>query len=714
MFQGQSIRVTAVDGDFAELCFDRQGDAINKLDNRTVSEMAEAAAIIASDRKIKGVLITSAKDVFIVGADILEFGRLFNLPQSELTAHNARQNRSFTAIEELPVPTVVAINGFALGGGLEVALAADFRVMSSEAQIGLPEVKLGLFPGYGGTVRLPRVAGLQTTLDWIVTGASQKADAALKSGVVDEVAEPSSLRAAALELLAKAVAGTADWRARREAKIAAVQEPSAKRLLAAAKERASKGPKHQPAARLAIELLEQSFSRSRDEALALESVGFAAVSQTQAAGSLVRIFLNEQIVKKQAKALARAAKPVKKAAVLGAGIMGGGIAYTAAFRSVSVVLKDIQQKQLDLGVAEARKQLGKQVKSGRLTQAQADQVLASIQPGLDYSSFDQVDIAIEAVVESIKIKHAVLAELESQVGADAVIASNTSSLRIDDLAQPLARPENFAGMHFFNPVPSMPLVEVIRGARTSDAAIAKVVGLALTMGKTPIVVRDGAGFLVNRIITPYMQAFGKLLADGENFERIDTVMENFGWPMGPAYLNDVIGMDTALHVARIISSAFPEHMARSWDDPLELMVANGRLGQKNGLGFYRYEADPSGRPKKSSAPEAHELLTTVRKNEPRALTDEQIVQRMMLPLIFESARCLEEGVVASAAELDMALLLGIGLPPYLGGALQYADWLGAPRLLELSKVYRELGPQYEAPENVRRLAGQQQRFYPES
>ncbi|WP_456114925.1 fatty acid oxidation complex subunit alpha FadB [Steroidobacter denitrificans] len=714
MYQGQSIRLTALQGGRVELCFDRQGDAINKLDERAVLELAEVSALISSDSSISGVLITSAKDVFIVGADILEFGRLFQLSESELAAHNTRQNRSFTALEELPVPTVAAINGFALGGGLETALAADFRVISAQAQIGLPEVKLGLLPGYGGTVRLPRIAGLQTALDWIVSGTPQKAEAALEDGVVDELAAPESLRAAALDLLDKAVAGTANWHTRREAKRSAVQEPSVERLFAEAKKQAANGPKHQPAALMAVELLENARLRPRDEALALESTAFARIAKTQAAASLVRIFLNEQAVKKQSKALARLAQPVKRTAVLGAGIMGGGIAYTAAFNSVSVVLKDIQQKQLGLGIGEVRKQLGKQIKSGRITQQQADEMLASIQSQLDYSRFNEVDIAIEAVVEDIKIKHSVLAQLEREVGTGTVIASNTSSLRIDDLARSLSRPENFAGMHFFNPVPSMPLVEVIRGTHTSDAAVAKVVGFALTMRKTPIVVRDGAGFLVNRIITPYMQAFGKLLADGEDFVRIDTVMEAFGWPMGPAYLNDVIGMDTALHVSRIISSAFGDRMARTWEDPLEIMVANGRLGQKNGLGFYRYETDPNGRPRKSPAPEAHELLSKMQTSGPRVFGDDQIVERMMLPLVFEAVRSLDEGVVASAAELDMALLLGIGLPQYLGGALQYADWSGVPRLLELSCKYRELGPQYEAPGSLYHMATQQKRFYPEA
>lgn len=712
-YRGRSLHVTPLGSGLVELCFDRENEAINKLDNRTVAELLEATSLIASDAAVKGVLLTSSKDVFIVGADITEFAAMFALPEAELIAHNTQSNRAFTAIELLPVPTVVAINGAALGGGLETALAADFRVMSTQAQVGLPEVKLGLFPGFGGTVRLPRVAGLQTALDWITGGAAQKADGALQAQVVDEVAEPGELRDRALALLKRAIAGEADWQSRRTVKASPLQSEQASELFAAVKAKLAKGPKHQPAALAAVALLENSISQPRDQALALEATAFATIAKTQAAASLVQIFLNDQALKKKFKAQARNARPLKQAAVLGAGIMGGGIAYTSALRGTPVLLKDIQQPQLDLGIDEAQKLLAKQVKGGRLTQEKAAALLTSIHPQLDYAGFAAVDVVVEAVVENIKIKHLVLAEVEAQVGSDAVIASNTSSLRIDDLARPLARPENFAGMHFFNPVPSMPLVEVIKGERSSDAAVAAVVGFALAMGKTPIVVKDGPGFLVNRIITPYMQAFGKLVVDGADFARVDAVMEAFGWPMGPAYLNDVIGMDTGLHVAEIISTAFPERMARTWKDPLEVMVANRRLGQKNGLGFYRYETDPSGRPRKHATSETYELLAGVQANGRREFEDTEIVERMMLPLLFEAARCLEEGIVGSAAELDMALLLGIGLPQYLGGALKYADWLGADRLLELSDRYRNLGPQYDAPHSVRTLAAQGRRYYQE-
>jgi 3-hydroxyacyl-CoA dehydrogenase / enoyl-CoA hydratase / 3-hydroxybutyryl-CoA epimerase / enoyl-CoA isomerase len=714
MFQGESIRVSALEDGFVELCFDRKEDAVNKFDKRTVSELQQAITAASAHEGLRGVLITSAKQSFIVGADIGGFGALFSKPEQEVMSSNMASNRVFHALEGVPVPVVVAINGFALGGGLEAALAADFRVMAQDAQIGLPEVKLGLFPGFGGTVRLPRVAGIEVALRWILGGEPSKAPAAEKARVVDFLASPESLRETSLDVLKSAARGELEWRARRSAKLGPVKIEGvdtnavfeeAKRTLV------SRMPKHQPAAMSALELLREAMPLDRDGALALEAAAFAKIAKTQAAGSLVQIFLSEQQVKKTAKRHASSGRRVQRGAVVGAGIMGGGIAFTSASRGVQVVMKDITQGQLDLGIGEARKLLGKQVTAGRLAQDKADGVLASIVPQLTYQDFNTADVIVEAVVENLQIKHKVLRELEDAGRPDAVIASNTSSLRIDDLAAPLARPENFVGMHFFNPVPMMPLVEVIRGAKTSDAAVGTVVSYALSMGKTPIVVRDGPGFLVNRILTPYMQAFGRLLADGADYQQIDAAMEAFGWPMGPAYLNDVVGMDTGVHVAEIICAGFPERLRRTWKDPLQVMVAHGRLGQKNGLGFYRYEISATGKPVKYPDPVAVVLLQEVQTAGPRSFSDAEIVDRMMLPLIVEAALCLEEGVVASAAELDMALLLGVGLPSYLGGALKYADWLGLQRVVELSERYAALGPQYQATPTMRSMARERRKYY---
>jgi 3-hydroxyacyl-CoA dehydrogenase/enoyl-CoA hydratase/3-hydroxybutyryl-CoA epimerase/enoyl-CoA isomerase len=712
VFAGESIHVVPIEDGFVELCFHRPADSVNKLDQRTIDEFREASALIAGRADVRGVLVTSAKDVFIVGADIGEFSALFDRSVDEIAAHVRRNNEALVAFEDLSVPTVVAINGFALGGGLELAMAGALRVMSDTARVGLPEVSLGLFPGLGGTVRLSRIAGARVAVDWIRTGKPFSAEAAREAGVVDDVAAPDDLRAAALDLLRRAAANDIDWRARQQRKRVAIGGEGATQFEAALAQVAASASAHQPAPLRAVQTMTQGAALARDEALDAEAQAFARVAKTQAAGALVQTFMSQQALKKTFRAYATQARPVAQAAVLGAGIMGGGIAYASALRGTPVRLKDIAPAQLDLGMNEAGRQLARQVKSGRLAQAKADAVLASITPQLDSEGFDQCDLVVEAVVENLDVKRKVLAELERQVRAETVIASNTSSLRIDDIAVPLARPENFVGMHFFNPVPVMPLVEVIRGERTSAAAVASAVGYAVAMGKTPIVVKDCPGFLVNRILTPYINAFVEMVGEGVDFERIDRVMEAFGWPMGPAYLQDVVGMDTGSHVVDVISAGYPARMHPDDSSALRLMVANGRYGQKTGAGFYRYEKDATGKLRKETSPEAHALLAQKRAAHASDLTDEAIVERMMLPMIGEAVHALAEGVVETPAELDTALLLGLGFPAHVGGALKYADWLGLEHLLERFAHYARLGAAYEAPARLRDMAAARQRFYP--
>jgi 3-hydroxyacyl-CoA dehydrogenase/enoyl-CoA hydratase/3-hydroxybutyryl-CoA epimerase/enoyl-CoA isomerase len=709
-----AIRLLDAGEGIIELRFEPENDALNPLDELTLRELLAAAEQINSSSSVRGVLITSAEGLFAVGANIKELGDLIKLPEADMGAFIVSSNRAINAIETLRVPSVAVIDGVTLGSGLELALAADFRVSSNIAQVGLPEVKLGLIPRFGGTVRLPRLAGAQLAMDWISSGSAVDVETALAAGVVDQMAERRVLRGAAISLLDQAMAGTVDWHARRAAKCAPLDlTPEAgSELFAAARARvARESPKHQPAALAAVDLMERASRHDRDQALALEAATFAKLARTQAAGSLVQFFMTEQILKKSYREHARNARTVRQAAVLGAGIMGGGIAYTSAVRGTPVRMKDINEKQLQLGLSEVQKLLGRQVKTKRLTSTEADAVLNRITAQLDYNGLAEVDVVVEAVVENLKIKHSVLSEVENLVRPDTIIASNTSSLRIDDLARPLRRPENFVGMHFFNPVPSMPLVEIIKGSKSSDAAASTVVGYALKMGKTPIVVKDGPGFLVNRIFTPYMLAASRLIADGADFVRIDEAMEAFGWPMGPNYLNDVIGMDTAEHVVRLISAGFPERMKVTWSDTVALMAQQGRLGQKSGLGFYRYEKNALGRPEKSIAPDSYALLASVQKSGPRDFSSQEIVERMMLPTIIEAAHALEDGTVGSAAELDMALLLGLGFPRYLGGALKYADWLGPEAVLALSARYSSLGAMYHATSTMQAMASKGGRFY---
>ncbi|HWY23882.1 MAG TPA: 3-hydroxyacyl-CoA dehydrogenase NAD-binding domain-containing protein, partial [Nevskia sp.] len=506
MYQGKSIQVRKLEGGIAELCFDRSDESINKFDMRTVNELREAGELLSKAGDVKGLLVSSGKDVFIVGADITEFGKNFSQPEEEIVKWSVEANKVFSAIEDLPFPSVTAINGLALGGGLEMALSTDYRVMSATAQVGFPETKLGIFPGFGGTVRMPRLIGADNAIEWIAAGAQHKADEALKMHAVDAVVAPAKLKEAALKILALAQAGAYDWQARREQKKGPLKLSQVESMMVFETAKGfvgGKAGKHFPAPVAAISAIQKAAGKKRDDALLIEAQAFAKIAKTQAADSLIGLFLNDQLIKKKGKAYAKIARPVKQAAVLGAGIMGGGIAYQSASKGTPIIMKDIADKALDLGLSEAGKLLSAQVKRGKMTAEKMGATLAEIRPTLNYGDFGHVDVVVEAVVENPKVKKAVLAEVESVARPDAVIASNTSSISIDDLASGLKRPENFLGMHFFNPVHKMPLVEVIRGAKTSQEAVATIVGYASAMGKTPIVVNNCPGFLVNRILFPY-------------------------------------------------------------------------------------------------------------------------------------------------------------------------------------------------------------------
>ena len=708
LFQGNSLWVELHDGGIAELCFAAEGQSVNKFDVRTVEELAAAAKAIGERSGVRGVLVTSAKEAFIVGADIFEFTTLFARAPAEIEAHIAAQNAAFSGFDDLPVPTVAAINGLAFGGGLEMALSCDGRVMSEATQIGLPEVGLGLFPGYGGTVRLPRLAGTRVAIDWISTGKPQSAQVALAAGVVEKVTAPDAVRTAALEIL-NSLIGSGEWRERRQRRQGPATADAA--AFAEAREKLSKTALHQPAALAAVDLMERGAGLSRDAALKLEHAAFAQIARTQAAASLIQLFINDQAIRKKAKEYGRIARKVRKAAIVGAGIMGGGIAYTSAARGVPVIMKDIQQGQLDAGMAEARKLLNKQVESGRLKPEKAATVLADIHPTLEYSGFDAVDVVVEAVVEKMPVKKAVLDQIEGLVGTDTIIASNTSSLSISEMAGVLDRPEKFVGMHFFNPVPLMPLVEVIRGTQTSAEAAATVAGYANALGKTAIVVKECPGFLVNRILITYLLGFLRALDAGADFLEIDRVMEGFGWPMGPAYLSDVVGMDTLAHVVEVISSGFADRMKVTFPNAVQMLVKENRLGQKNGVGFYRYETDPKGRPRKSIDPQAAELIAGLRTSARRAFSDDEMRERLMLPMIIEAVHCLEEDIVESPAEVDMSLILGLGFPRHVGGPLKYADWLGMKHVVERCDAYAELGPLYTPTDGMRAAAKSGGKFY---
>jgi len=713
IYEGKAVSVKALQDGIVELCFDLQGESVNKFNRATLEDLAAAAEKLAADKSIKGMIVTSAKDVFIVGADITEFTGLFQETEAELAGWALKANKAFCAIEDLPFPTVTAINGIALGGGLEMCLSTDYRVMSTKAEVGLPEVKLGIYPGFGGTVRMPRVIGVDNAVEWIAAGGQHKPEKALKDGVVDAVVEPAKLKDAALALVKQCIDGKIDYKARRQEKLDPLKLPPMENMMAFQTCTAAvmgQAGRNYPAPVAAVQTMQQHAGMKRDQALEVEAKGFAKLAKTPVAASLVGLFLNDQLVKKVSGKWEKQSKPIKQAAVLGAGIMGGGIAFQSASKGTPIIMKDIRDEALDLGMSEATKLLSSRVEKKKMKPADMGKTLSMIRPTLNFGDFANVDIVVEAVVENVKIKQSVLAETEALVKEDTILASNTSTISITRLAEALKRPENFVGMHFFNPVHMMPLVEVIRGAKSSDAAVAATVTYAKKMGKTPIVVNDCPGFLVNRVLFPYFGGFGMLLRDGADFQKVDKVMEKFGWPMGPAYLMDVVGIDTGVHAAKVMAEGFPERMQYDHKDASDVMYENKRFGQKNGIGFYKYSKDAKGKPKKDVDPATYELLKPV-VAAAKEFDDQEIIDRLMIPMCLEVVRCVEENIVGSVAEADMALIMGIGFPPFRGGALRYIDSIGVQKFVETCDKYKDLGALYHPTEKLREKAAKGESFY---
>jgi 3-hydroxyacyl-CoA dehydrogenase / enoyl-CoA hydratase / 3-hydroxybutyryl-CoA epimerase / enoyl-CoA isomerase len=711
IYSGKALSVDVLPSGIANLVFDLEGSSVNKFDQDTLRELQQAVAAL-KDADVLGLVLSSAKSTFIVGADITEFTAKFSEGEQQVHAWLVEVNRIFSDLEDLPFPTVAAINGIALGGGFELSISADYRVATEAAVVGFPEVKLGILPGFGGTVRMPRLIGADNANTWISSGSHIKAKQAFAEGALDAIVDEAILIEAAEKIIQQCNEGKLDYKKIRAQKMSPltltpielnVAFETAKGMVAA-----KAGP-HYPAPITAVKVMQEAAGMDRAGALEVEHKGFIKLAATEVAANLVQMFLNDQFLGGLAKKQQSAARAISKAAVLGAGIMGGGIAYQSALKGTPIIMKDIAQEGIDLGMSEARKQLEKQVAKGRMDGNKMFDILSSIEPTLSYDGIDKADIVVEAVIENPKIKQSVLAELESLVREDAIIATNTSTISVDELATVLKRPENFCGMHFFNPVPVMPLVEVIRGAKSSDETIATTVAYAKKMGKVPIVVNNCPGFLVNRILFPYFGAFSRLLSDGANYKQIDKAMERFGWPMGPAYLLDVVGLDTAVHAQAVMAAGF-DRMKLEIDTVIDKLFEQKNLGQKSGSGFYSYEPDKKGKPKKLPNAETEQLAASMA-TASRDFEDAEIVERMMVAMCMETIRCLEDGIVNTAIEADMGLVLGIGFPPFRGGALRYVDSLGLGEFCTIADKYADLGELYQPTAKLRAMAEANETFY---
>lgn len=695
------------------LTFDLPGEKVNKFTREVLAELSTVLVRLSREPRARALLIRSGKPgSFIAGADVKEFTRA----RPEEAAEGARRGQAiFEQLAHLSFPTVAAIDGTCLGGGTELALACDHRLMSdsARARIGLPEVRLGLFPAWGGCARLPRLVGLPAALDLILTGKQVDARRARKIGLVDE-AIPASIFDDEARRFARSRIGSAKPRGRRRPMTAAewaLEGNAVGRRIVFQKAREKvleETGGHYPAPLEALAVLEASQGLPVEEALEIEARHIGNVFAGQVQKNLLRIFFWTEEVKKESGVDDPAARPqdVRRIGVLGAGLMGGGIAQLAADKGIHVRMKDVEPGALARGFGAAASLWKEAVKKRRLRQREMDRKMTLLSGTLDYTGFRTCEVTIEAVVEKLPIKQAVLAEWEAAVPDGAIFASNTSTLPITQIAANARAPERVAGMHFFNPVHRMPLVEVIRGARSADGTVATVFALARTLGKTPVVVKDSPGFLVNRILAPYLAEAVRLVKEGCRIDHIDAAMKAFGMPVGPLALLDDVGLDVAVKAAEVLQAAFPQRMPGSGN---EALVAKGRLGRKGGRGFYDYEGSRRGAP----SGEAYAALG-VSPGKVSPVPGETIEARLVLPMVNEAAFCLEDGVVELPHKLDLAMVFGTGFPPFRGGLLRHADSVGIPRIVErLDELAARVGTRFEPAEMLRRLAREGRGFYGE-
>ncbi|HUE77980.1 MAG TPA: 3-hydroxyacyl-CoA dehydrogenase NAD-binding domain-containing protein [Longimicrobiales bacterium] len=709
---GQAALTLEKDGDgVAWLVFDAPGRKVNVLSTPVMERLGallDDVAAGAGAGGIRALVVRSGKDgTFIVGADVDEIAGLTDPAQARDKA--AAGQAVFQRIHALDIPTIAAIDGTCLGGGTELALACDVRIASDrdETKIGLPEVRLGILPGFGGTTRLPRLIGLVAASDLILTGRDVDARKAEKLGLIHERMHQGALYDRARRLALELAGGeSAPTHARPGlAQRALEATPLGRRVILsqARKQVLKQTGGHYPAPLRAIEVMRASAGKPLERALAIEAEALGELVVTDISKNLIHVFRLMEDAKKAAPAAEP--RPVERVAVLGAGVMGGGVAQLLAYRGLSVRLKDINHEALSTGLRHAREQFDALVKRRKLRPREADDRMNAIAPSLDYTGFGTIDLVIEAVVERMDVKKSVLREAEAAAG-DAILTTNTSSLSVSDMQRALERPADFAGMHFFNPVHKMPLVEVIRGEETSEEAVATVFALTRKLGKTPVIVQDGPGFLVNRVLTPYLNEAGYLLGEGASIAEIDAALVDFGMPMGPLRLLDEVGLDIARHAGRTMHAAFGARMAPA--PALTALEGTDRLGRKNGRGFYEYEDGKEKHPD----PAIYEELRAVVGDDRRPMAPRLIQDRCVLPMVNEAARILEEGIARSAGDVDLAMITGTGFPPFRGGLLRYADTLGTPTILaKLESLRKEHGPRFEPAPLLRRLADGGRGFY---
>lgn len=667
------------------ITIDVPGEKMNTLKAEFAAQITDIIAEARRDPQLAGLVLISGKpDNFIAGADISMIDRCQSAQEAEALAKQGQE--VMAAIDALPFPVVAAIHGACLGGGLELALACDARICSldEKTRLGLPEVQLGLLPGSGGTQRLPRLIGVQQALPLILTGKTLRAKQARKLGVVDD-AVPQAI------LLETAIARV------KKGKVSGRTLPLRDRLLhgpvgrqalfaLATRQTAAKTQGNYPAANRIIEVVRTGLEQGSRAGHDAEARAFGELAMTPESVALRGIFFATTAMKKERGGEAEPAT-IKSVAILGGGLMGGGIASVTAINAgLPVRIKDISLEGVNHALKSSWELLSKKVRRRQLTPAQRQQQMARITGGTDYQGFSQRDVVIEAVFEDLALKQQMVSEVEAHCQPHTLFASNTSSLPIEEIAAKAQRPENVIGLHYFSPVDKMPLVEVIPHMNTSTATVVTTVALARSQGKTPIVVADKPGFYVNRILTPYINEAMRCLLEGEPIDHIDRALVKFGFPVGPIQLLDEVGIDVGSKISPILHKAYGERFAAP--AAFDAVLKDGRKGRKNSKGFYRYD-QPRWQRKKPDA----SLYTLLRITPQARQSEAQIAERCVMMMLNEAARCLDELVIRCARDGDIGAVFGIGFPPFLGGPFHYIDKLGAAdvvnRLTRLTQQHGE-------------------------
>lgn len=663
--------------DIAVIVLDVPGQSMNTLRTDYIGDLERLLDDLEADREVRGVVLTSGKpDSFIAGADIEMLAGVGSVAEGVALARDGQ--RVFDRIEGCTTPVVVAVHGTCLGGGLELAMACHGRVASDDpaTRFGQPEIQLGLIPGAGGTQRLPRLVGIEQALDLILTGRDVSVSRARRLGIVDEVVHPAILLDVACDR-ARTLATSQGAAGRRRDPVNRIRgalledNPAGRAVLFRQAEANVRAETHGnlPAPLRAIDVVRTGVEQGLRAGYAAEAQAFGELAVTPQARNLIRVLEMRQQLRREARDATAKVSDVRKVAVIGAGLMGAGIAAVTAGRAeLPVRLKDVDRAALRRGLRSIRSYLDQRVERRRITAHDRDRLLSLVHPTTEYRGFGGVGLVIEAVVEDLAIKHQVLKEIAEVTSDDVIIATNTSSIPIDRIADGHHRPELVVGMHYFSPVPRVPLLEVVEGPRTDPRVTVTAVDVGRRQQMTVVVVGDGPGFYTSRILGRYINEAAHLLADGASVDAIDTALEHLGFPVGPFRLVDEVGIDVAAKISEILQEGLGSRMAPA--PSMAAVVADGRQGRKNGRGFYRYQQRDGSQVRGEVDPSIYELVTRSPGPAPRR---DEIVDRAVLAMANEAAWTLGDGVLRSPRDGDAAAIFGLGFPPHLGGPLRHID-----------------------------------------